>query len=287
VLTAVIVRAGAAAQRGLDAAAGTAQVSLCVEVLPLQQSIELGQAAQWAVSAWTTGGNVPDATITLQAAPAGGGTPDFSFGCGSGDGTSSCNLGAVDAGSAQRQFQAQFTVPLTAATVSSVSLTATGSAANLHTDPVASASVTVLAPLAPIGASGSLPALPPIGVSAPTSALSPGGNASSLFPALSPSAPATDGATTGGAALGGARQVANTSSAYTGAASSTGAEVAGLAALALAFILAVTRVSIRRPAPATLGAATPLPEAPAGPPGQPEQPEDPTAVPPDAGTDDA
>jgi hypothetical protein len=296
VLTAAIARAGAAAgeasQRGLDAAAGTAQVSLCVEVLPLQQSTELGQATQWAVSAWTTGGNVPDATVKLQTAPAGGGTPHFSFGCGSDDGTSSCNLGAVDAGSAQRQFQAQFTVPLTAAAVASVSLTATGSAANLHTDPVASASVTVLAPPSPIGASASLPALAPIGVSAPAPTLSPGGNASGLFPTLDPSSPATGGAATGGAAtggaaLGGARQVANTSSAYTGAASSTGAEVAGLAALALAFILAVTRVSIRRPAPAAPGAAAALPEAPAGSPGQPEQPEDPPAVPPDAGTDDA
>ena len=122
-------------------AATTAQVSLCVGVLPLQQSSERGQATQWAVAAWTTGGNVPDAKIQLQATPAGAGTPHFTFGCGSDDGTSSCDLGAVDASSAQRQLQAQVTVPVTAATVTSVSLTATGSAANLRTDPAASASI--------------------------------------------------------------------------------------------------------------------------------------------------
>ena len=179
----------------------------------------------------------------------------------------------MDAGSAQRQLQVQFTVPLTATTVASVSLTAIGSAAGLHTDPEASASVTVLAPPTPIGVTASLPALAPIGVSAPTPTLSPGGNASGLFPTLdpqpAPQSPATEGA----------RQVANTASAYTGSASTVGAQVVGLAALALAFLLAVTRLSIRRPAlpaPGTAVATTPPPAAPAE---SPEQPEDPTVPP--------
>jgi hypothetical protein len=270
-LTAAIARsdgaAGAAAGSGARAAAGTARVSLCVGIVPLQQNGERGQETQWAVSAWATGGNVPDATIKLRTSPAGAGTPDFSFGCGSADGTSSCDLGAVDAGSAQRQLQARLIVPLTATTVTSVSLTATGSAANLHTDPVASAAITVLAPPASALISTSLAALPPIGVSAPPPTLSPGGNASGLFPTLDPSSPATLGARP---APGGARPVADTSALSAGA-SHIGSEVVGLAALGLAFALAVTRLSIRRPAPQVPG-ATAGPEAPAEPPGQPEDP---------------
>ena len=157
----------------------------------MQQSRERGQAAQWAVAAWTTGGNVPDVTIQLRATPASAGTPSFTFGCGSHDGTSSCDLGAVDATSAQRQLQAQVTVPVTAATVTSVSLTATGSAANLRTDPAASAAMTILTPPTPIGASPTLPVGTFPGVTAPTlnPTLSPGGNASGLFPTLDPQSP--------------------------------------------------------------------------------------------------
>jgi hypothetical protein len=268
------------------ARAAAAPVDLCVGVSPLQQSNERGQATQWAVSAWATGGNVPDATIRLQASPAGAGAPSFSFGCGSRDGSASCDLGAVDAGSAQRQLQAQFTVPLSAASVASASLAAIGSAAGLHTDPEASASVSVLDPSTPVGVGGSLPTVPPIGVSAPPPTLSPGGNASSLFPTLDPTSPATGGGATGGAAtgsgaLGGTRQVANTEALSAGA-SHAGAEAAGLGALALAFLLAVTRLSIRRPAPAapgTAGAAAPPPAAPAEPAGEPEGPEAPPAEP--------
>jgi hypothetical protein len=196
-----------------------------------------------------------------------------------------CDLGAVDAGSAQRQLQARFTVPISAATVASASLTAIGSAAGLHTDPKASASVSVLAPSTPVGVGGSLPTVPPIGVSAPPPTLSPGGNASGLFPALSPTSPATGSGATGGAtgsgALGGTRPVADTAALSAGA-SHAGAEAAGLGALALAFLLAVTRISIRRPAhaaPGTAAAAAPPPEAAAEPAGEPAGPEAPPADP--------
>jgi hypothetical protein len=59
--------------------------------------------------------------------------------------------------------------------------------------------------------------------------------------------------------------VANTSALPAGS-STLGAQVAGLAALALAGVFAVTRISIRRPAPAAAAdtaAAAPPPEAPA------------------------
>jgi hypothetical protein len=263
--------AAGSAAGSAQAVAGTAQVSLCIGIAPLQENGVRGEETQWAVSAWATGGNVPDATIKLRTSPAGAGTPDFSFGCGSADGTSACDLGAVDAGSAQRQLQAQLTVPLTATTVTSVSLTATGSAANLHTDPVASAAITVLTPPASVLISASLPALPPPGVSAPPPTLSPGGNASGLFPTVGPSPQATGSARPSPS---GARPVADTSALSAGA-SHIGSEVVGLAALGLAFALAVTRLSIRRPAPpapSTTSGGAPVPEAPAEPEGQPEDP---------------
>jgi hypothetical protein len=249
-------------------AATTAQVDVCVEVTPLEQSRERGVAAQWAVAAWTTGGNVPDVKIQLQASPASAGTPLFTFGCGSDDGKSLCDLGAVDATSAQRELQAQVTVPITAATVTSVTLKATGIAANLHTDPAATAAMTILAPPSPVAASMTLPVGTVPGVTFPAvnsisnSTLSPGGNASGLFPTVAPQSPDPR---SGGTA--GTRPVANTSALPAGS-STLGAQVAGLVALALAAVFAVTRISIRRPAPAgaaDTAAAAPPPEAPAEP----------------------
>jgi hypothetical protein len=268
-------------------AATTTQVKLCVGILPIQQSRERGQAAQWAVAAWTTGGNVPDVKLQLRATPASAGTPRFTFGCGSDDGTSSCDLGAVDATSAQRQLQAQVTVPLTAATVTSVALTATGSAANLRTDPAASAAITLLTPPTPVGASLTLTAGTVPGVSAPalSPTLSPGGNASGLFPTLDPQSPDPRPAGTAGT-----RQVANTSALPAGS-TTLGAQVAGLVALALAAVFAVTRISIRRPASAAAAgtsAAAPPPEDPAESaeePGSTEEP-DSTEEPEPEGPDD-
>jgi hypothetical protein len=232
--------------------------------------------------------------VRLRATPTVGGAPGFSFGCGSDDGTSSCALGTVDAKSAHRQLQAQLTVPVTAATVKSVSLTAIGSAATLATDPKASAAIAVTTPTAaaakPTSASPQTPetvtaplpvgSLPNIPAASPT--LSPGGNAAGLFPTLSP----------GGSAAGlfptldpkptptpisvqkaDGRPVADTTALPEGAPIAD-AQIAGLAALALAVALAVTRLSIRRrpgtakagPEPGTAAAAGKT----ATPPEQPE-----------------
>ena len=243
-----------------------AKVSLCIKVQRTQASIHRGQSAQWIVSAWTKGGNVPDAIVRLVASPSSV-TPEFSFGCGSHDGTSSCDLGAVDANSSQRQLQARVAVAATASAVTSVKLTAKVSAAHLPKDPAASATVTVTA--APTGSTGGTGVTGGTG-GAPTTGtsplpvgnlpylqspqLSPGGNAASLFPAISPSAdPATSKA---GQDKTSTRNVANTSAGPLGA-PVVGAQLIGLSALALAFVLAVTRLSIRRrPAAAAAGTAT-------------------------------
>jgi hypothetical protein len=243
------VAEGAVAQGGAQAA--TAAVELCIQVAALQQSSELGQPAQWSVTAWATGGNVANAAIALQVSPAVAGMAQFSFGCGSGNGTSTCNLGTVDAASAHLQLQAQLALPLTA-TVTTVSLTATGSATGVVTDPTASAPVAVVAAGAPIGG-----ATLPAGFTPPGSTVSPTGGAASLLPTLAPVGASTSIA-------GGTRQVASTSGVESGN-THVGVELLGLCALAAAFLLAVTRVSLRRPPGASQGGrrgTAPLPRVP-------------------------
>ena len=100
--TATPASTGARAHNGAKAVPHDPQVSLCVQVAGAQASSERGSAARWTVSAWTAGGNVPDATVRLQATPASGRAPGFSFGCSKKDGGSSCDLGAIDAKSCSR-----------------------------------------------------------------------------------------------------------------------------------------------------------------------------------------
>jgi hypothetical protein len=236
---------------------------LCVAVAPLQQSTDLGQAAQWEVGAWTEGGSVPDANIQLQST-AGAGIPTFTFGCANGNGTSACDLGAVDAGSAQRLFQAEVSLPLMATTITAVSLTVSGSAANLAAYPAASASIVVLAPGSPTVANLSpLASIAASGFPTQTQTVSPGGNAAGLFPAVTPGSQAE-----------GASPVARVSA--LGGGTPIGyemAEGAGLFALGVAMVLAITRLSWRPaprhaanstvPAANSTAAAAPPPEAPA------------------------
>ena len=262
-----------------------------------QASVQRGQAALWTVTAWATGGNVADATIRLSAAPASL-KPAFSFGCGSSDGTASCDLGALDASSAQRQLQAKVTVPASATTVTSVRLTAAGSATDLSKDPQASVTTTVTAVPASsaasagaTGAAGAAGSPLPVTSTSPLSvgnlpdlpsaspALSPGGNAAALFPSLTPSG---DTQAKTGPQKASTRTVANSSTLPLGA-PVIGAQLAGLGVLALAFVLAVARLSIRRrPAAAQSGPGSTAPPAPGTGPSEPagsEKPEKPATGP--------
>jgi hypothetical protein len=229
------------------------------------------------ISAWTKGGNVPNATVRLQTVPDSL-TPNFSFGCGSSNGTASCDLGAIDAKSAERQLEAKATVPATASTVKSVRLIVIGSAANLTKDPKAAATVAITKPApsqstptptaTPITSPLPVGSLPAVSTINPTTgaSLSPGGNASGLFPTLkpSPSASSSPGSGSGTPFNGKARQAADTA-ALPESAPVVGAQLAGLAALLVAFVLAVTRFSIRRrPAPAAAAGAGAPPAGPAG-----------------------
>ena len=230
---------------------------------PTHASIERGHAAQWTVKAWTQGGNVPSATISLAAAPASL-KPKYSVGCGSHDGTALCDLGAVDVKSAKRELQAQVAIPVTATTVTSVRLTATVSAAHLPKKPKVSATVKVTAPPPPAVVPATIVGPPLLGTTplsvgilpflpfVPGSTLRPGGNAASLFPTLTPSAnpPASKPSSQKGSTT----PVANTFALSQGA-SVVGGQVAGLGVLALGLVLAVTRLSVRRKRPARASAA--------------------------------
>lgn len=245
----------------------TTLVSLCVAIQPGQTSVERGQAALWTVSAWTKNGNLPAATIRLVAVPASL-SAQFSFGCGTQDGTASCDLGEVASESAPRETQAQVTVPATATTVTSVELQVTASTAHMPKDPVVSATIPVTAPPAPGGGGGTGPTpnttTTPLGVGplpfvdTPSATLSPGGNAGGLFPTITPSPGSSPGGTTGEQKASG-RTVANTSALPQGA-PIVGGQLIGLGVLALAFVLAVTRLSVRR-RPATNGSSDATKEA--------------------------
>jgi hypothetical protein len=235
-------------------------VSLCVAIQRYQTSIDRGQTARWVISAWTEGGNVPDATVRLAATPTIV-SGVFNFGCGSNDGTASCDLGEIDSTSAQRELEAQVVVPATDTSVTSVQLKVTGSAAHLTTDPKAAVAIAVQAAAAggsgTSGTGGTTTSSNPLNVgnlpflngsnnsTGSGSTLSPGGNAGGLFPTLSPSSPQAASGSAKPGQRASARTVANTSALPLGA-PVVGAQLIGLGVLALAFVLAVTRLSIRR-----------------------------------------
>jgi len=255
-----------AAAATTPAAATTTPVSLCVGVVPLALSSDRGAAAQWEVGAWAEGGNLPDAKLSLTST-AGAGAPIFTFGCAAGNGTSACDLGAVDASSAQRLFQAEVNVPITATALNAVSLTVTGTAVNLSANPAAAASVTLLAAGTPSPA-GSSASVASSGFTFPSPSMSPGGNAADLFPTVAP-----------GSSTGKESPVANVSALHTGgtAVGPEIAEVTGLGALAVAMFLALTRLSFRRPAPRHAAGSPaaavppPMPPAPPAPPAEPKE----------------
>lgn len=266
-LTAVVVRSQDPAPVPIQGNGTTRNVSLCVGIQRVQNSIDRGQAASWIVSAWTKGGNVTDAIVRLVIAPSSL-SPRFSFGCGSHDGTASCDLGEIAAQSARRELQAQVVVPVTATTVTAVRLEVMASAAHLPKDPAAAATVSVkAAPATGTGSGGGVGGSGggtttttsplPVGslpfVDTPSATLSPGGNAAGLFPTVGPSPDSSPNAPVQQKAK--ARTVANTSALPLGA-PVVGAQLIGLSVLALAFILAVTRLSIRR---------RPIPNRPADP----------------------
>jgi hypothetical protein len=230
-----------------------------------ETSIKRGQTAQWDIDVWAENGNVARAALKLTATPSSL-SPKFTV-AGNGDGSAQTSLGTMDSTSTKTELRAQVKVPSTATSVDSVKLTVTGSGTGISKGPVAAVSIKVTAaatasagttsasagtstspstaPSVAVLPATNLPYLSTTGTSAlgapGLSSLSPGGNASGLFPTLSPA----DTSTAGGRGTEKAQPMSDTT-ALPGDASVTGAQFAGLGALALASILAVTRLSVRR-----------------------------------------
>jgi len=230
-----------------------------VSVQRSQASVERGQKAAYVVQVSTqNNGSAANVSVALTAQPSSQ-KPAFVSGCAKGDGTARCTVGSVS-DKQPAVLHAQIAVASNAASVTSVKLTATASIVTpvKWTPPAAAETVTVTSAPAspaksPAGPSpritlplGPIPNLNGVSSSLIGSSLIAAGNASGLFPPILPSAtPGSSPETHPQGAKRNAKPVADSSTSALGRPALT-AQVAGLLALALAIMLTVTRVSLRK-----------------------------------------
>ena len=228
-------------------------------------SVQRGQKAAYVVQAWTQNiGSASGVTVALTAQPSSQ-KPAFTSGCGKGQGTATCTVGTVSDKNPVT-LDAQIPIAAGSTSVTSVRLTATASVATTEkwTPPAAAETVTITAaPAAPASPGGKSAAAAPAGGGLPGTTLPLGpipnlnqngasrsligaGNASGLFPAINPGtapSPAPGANTQAGQPnvrpVTGASPLAFAESGLTG-------QVAGLIALAVAVLLTVTRMSLRK-----------------------------------------
>ena len=203
-------------------------------------------------------GSATDVTVALTAQPSGQ-KPRFVSGCAKGAGTASCTISSVS-DKQPVSLKAQIPVAASATSVTSVKLTATASIVTTEkwTPPSAAETVAVTAASAspatspasssPAGVvpEGALPLGPIPDLNGASSQLIGAGNAAGLFPAINPSAtpsPSPGSQAPGGQGAG--RQVSGSSAIAFVQPGLTG-QVAGLIALAVAVMLTVTRLSLRK-----------------------------------------
>ena len=219
-------------------------------------SVTRGQSAVYTVQVSTRdGGSAAAVTVALTSQPSSQ-KPLFAGGCGDSNGTAKCPVSAVS----DKQpvtLHAQIPVASGATSVTSVKLTATASVATTAkwTPPAAAATIAVTAAAtAPAGSSPSdtppaapgttLPLGPVPNLNSISSSLIGAGNASGLFPAINPGAtpspsPGNGSARRNAEPAAGSSAIAFIQPGLTG-------QVAGLIALAVAVLLTVTRLSLRR-----------------------------------------
>ncbi len=217
-------------------------------------SISRGQRAAYVVQVSAKNGSASGVTVALTAQPSGQ-KPTFTGGCAKGGGTAACTVGSVSA-KQPTSLQAQIPVAASATSVTSVKLTATASVATTQkwTPPSATETVAVTAasPSPTRSATSSAGVLPestlPLGpipnLNGVSSQLIGAGNASGLFPAINPSA--TPNPSPGGPAPSSQRRPVPGSSAIAFVQPGLTGQVAGLIALAVAVLLTVTRLSLRK-----------------------------------------
>lgn len=221
-----------------------------------QASVPRGQSAAYTVQVSTSsGGSASRVTVALTSQPSSQ-KPLFTGGCGDSNGSAACPVSAVS-DKQPATLNAQIPVASDAISVTSVKLTATASITTSAkwTPPSAAVSVAVTAAAGSAGgspASNTPPAAPgttlPLGpvpnLNSVSSSLIGAGNASELFPAINPGATPSPSPGNGtdrrnAAPTSGSSAIAFVQPGLTG-------QVAGLIALAVAVLLTVTRLSLRR-----------------------------------------
>jgi len=228
-----------------------------VTVERVQAKVARGQSAAYIVQVSTKdGGSASHVTVALTSQPSSQ-KPLFTGGCGDSNGSARCPVSAVSDKQAV-SLHAQIPVASDATSVSSVKLTATASITTSAkwAPPAAAETVAVTAASAsggngppsssapPTAPGTTLPLGPVPNLNSVSSSLIGAGNASELFPAISPGATPSPSPGNGtdrrnAAPVPGSSAIAFVQPGLTG-------QVAGLIALAVAVLLTVTRLSLRR-----------------------------------------
>jgi hypothetical protein len=223
-----------------------------------QASVARGQSAVYTVQVSTKdggAGSVSGVTVALTSRPSNQ-KPVFTGGCGDANGKAKCPVGAV---SDKQSVTADAQIPVAsdATSVTSVKLTATASVTTTAkwSPPTATVTVAVTAAAAaasapstgstpPASPGTTLPLGPVPNLNSVSSSLIGAGNASGLFPAINPGAtpsplPGNGSDRKNAAPTTGSSAIAFVQPGLTG-------QIAGLIALAVAVLLTVTRLSLRR-----------------------------------------
>lgn len=226
-----------------------------------QSSVVRGQQASYLVQVSTrNNASASGVSVALAVKPSSL-KPAFASNCAKGAGTAGCTVSAVS-DKAPVNLNAKVPVASGAASVTSVTLTATASISTTAkwTPPAAAVTVAVTSASAgpasaSVGAAAGAPGSTVAGISLPlgpvpavgnvsTSLIGPG-NAAGLFPSISPSA-TPDPAPGGSAPPGPGTGPVTSSSPLAFAQPGLTGQAAGLIALAFAILLTVTRLSLRR-----------------------------------------
>jgi hypothetical protein len=226
-----------------------------VSVQRSKASISRGQQAAYVVQVSTkNNGSASLVTVALTASPSSQ-QATYTGGCAKGEGTATCTVSSVS-DKQPASLKAQIPVAASAIKVTSVKLTATAliTTTEKWTPPSAAETVAVTAASASPtkSATSSAGVLPestlPLGpipnLNGVSSQLIGAGNASGLFPAINPSA--TPSPSPGGPAPSSERRPVSGSSAIAFVQPGLTGQVAGLIALAVAVLLTVTRLSLRK-----------------------------------------
>jgi hypothetical protein len=232
-----------------------------VSVQRSQASVQRGQKADYVVQVSTkNNGSASGVTVALTVKPSSQ-KPAFTSGCAKGQGTVTCTVGALS-DKKPVTLKAQIPIAADSTSVTSITLTATASVATTEkwTPPAAAETVAVTAASATSASPGQSSASPGSAAASPgttlplgpipnlngvSSSLIGAGNASGLFPAINPAT--VPSPTPGPNAQGQPNaQPATGASPLAFARPGLTGQVAGLIALAVAVLLTVTRLSLRK-----------------------------------------